>query len=64
MLTEKEKQDSLAILGADLSQVHDLDILLERILFKVRDIVNADAGSIYIKNGDILKFTYTQNEII
>lgn len=64
MLTEKEKLDSLAVLGADLNQIHDLDILMERILFKARDILNADAGSIYIKKGDTLQFTYAQNDTL
>ena len=61
MLSEKEKLESLSRLGVELNQVHDLDILMERILTEARQFVNADAGSIYIREGDHLHFTYTQN---
>ena len=64
MLTEKEKLDVLARLGIDLSQIHDLDILMERILTEARRFVNADAGSIYIRNKETLHFTYTQNDTL
>jgi len=49
-------------LGIELSDIKDVDVLLERILHEARKLVNADAGSIYIKEGDRLKFSYTQNE--
>jgi response regulator RpfG family c-di-GMP phosphodiesterase len=62
MLTEKEKLDSLTRLGIELSQINDLDILMERVLTRARQFVNADAGSIYIRNGQVLSFSYTQNE--
>ena len=41
-----------------------IDILLERILTNVRLFFNADAGSIYMKNGDELKFSYSQNNTL
>jgi HD-GYP domain-containing protein (c-di-GMP phosphodiesterase class II) len=49
-------------LDTELSTVQDLDILLERILTEARKITNADAGTIYIKRGDNLVFSYAQNE--
>jgi len=64
MLTEKEKLDALARLGIDLSQIHDLDILMERILTEARRFVNADAGSIYIRDKDMLHFNFTQNDTL
>ncbi len=64
MLSEKEKLDSLAALGIELNQINDLDLLMERILFKARSFVNADAGSVYIKEDDNLLFTYTQNDTL
>jgi len=64
MLNEKEKLDALARLGIDLNQIHDLDILMERILTEARRFVNADAGSIYIRDKDMLHFTYTQNDTL
>jgi HD-GYP domain-containing protein (c-di-GMP phosphodiesterase class II) len=64
MLSEKEKLNALAHLGIDLNQVQDLDLLMERILNAARRFVNADAGSIYIRNKDRLHFSYTQNETL
>jgi response regulator RpfG family c-di-GMP phosphodiesterase len=64
MLTEKEKLEALTLLGVELNQIQDLDILLERILTRARQFANADAGSIYIRHKDYLHFTYTQNDTI
>jgi response regulator RpfG family c-di-GMP phosphodiesterase len=61
MLNEKEKLDALANLSIELSRVQDLDIVMEHILTEARRFVNADAGSIYIREKDMLHFTYTQN---
>ncbi len=61
MLSEKEKLDSLALLGIELNQVQDLDILMEKILSEARRFVNADAGSIYLEKNNHLHFSYTQN---
>ncbi|MBW2721289.1 MAG: GAF domain-containing protein, partial [Deltaproteobacteria bacterium] len=61
MLTEKQKLEILTTLGTELNQVKDLDILMEHILTEARRVVNADAGSIYIRDQDELRFTYTQN---
>jgi len=35
-------------LDSELNKIHDYDVLLERILFEARKVVNADAGSIYV----------------
>ena len=64
MLNEKEKLDTLANLGIELSRVQDLDIVMEHILIEARRFVNADAGSIYIREKDLLHFTYTQNNTL
>ncbi len=62
MLSEKRKLNTIIKLGVDLAEVKDVDVLLERILHEARILVNADAGSIYIKESDKLKFSYTQND--
>jgi HD-GYP domain-containing protein (c-di-GMP phosphodiesterase class II) len=59
-------------LDSELNQIHDLDLLLERILFEARKVVRADAGSIYVtipdeeeKNGrEKLSFQYSQNDTL
>jgi HD-GYP domain-containing protein (c-di-GMP phosphodiesterase class II) len=64
MLTEKQKFAKIVNLGIEITQVKDLDVLLERILKEARSLVNADAGTIYVKEEEKLKFTYTQNDTI
>jgi response regulator RpfG family c-di-GMP phosphodiesterase len=64
MLSEKEKLDILIHLGNELNRVHDLDILMERILTESRQFVNADAGSIYIRDKNYLDCAYSQNETL
>ena len=64
MLTEKQKFGKIISLGIEITQVKDLDVLLERILQEARLLVNADAGSIYVKEDDKLKFSYSQNDTL
>jgi HD-GYP domain-containing protein (c-di-GMP phosphodiesterase class II) len=49
---------------SEISTVRDIDLLLEKILGEARCITNADAGSIYIREGESLKFSYTQNDTL
>jgi len=46
---DKRKKDFKFIvrLDTELNQIQDVDLLLERILYEARKVVNADAGSIY-----------------
>ncbi len=62
MLNEREKLKKIIELSKDISQVKDLDLLLERILLEARRFVNADAGSIYVIEGSKLKFSNSQND--
>ncbi len=64
MLSETEKLNALMELGIKLNSVQDLDILMEHLLTAARKFVNADAGSIYIRNQDMLDFKYTQNDTL
>jgi HD-GYP domain-containing protein (c-di-GMP phosphodiesterase class II) len=64
MLSESEKLDTLVHLSIELGQSKDLDILMEHILTEARRFVNADAGSIYLKDFENLIFSYTQNETL
>ena len=45
-----------------LNEIQDVDVLLERLLTEARGIVRADAGSIYVIEGDNLKIKYAQND--
>ncbi|MFC1493895.1 HD domain-containing phosphohydrolase [Thermodesulfobacteriota bacterium] len=64
MMNEKEKIDLLTRISLDINEVKDIDILLERILTNVRLFFNADAGSIYLKENEELKFSYSQNDTL
>jgi HD-GYP domain-containing protein (c-di-GMP phosphodiesterase class II) len=62
MPEDTEKLSRILNLSQDIAQVKDIDVLLERILREARLFTNADAGSIYLREGDTLKFNYTQND--
>ncbi len=47
-----------------LHKIQDVDVLLEQILVEARRVVRADAGSIYVKDGDRLAIHYAQNDTI
>lgn len=64
MIDEKQKLKQIIELGQEITQVRDIDILLERILAVTRRFVNADAGSIYVKENDRLKFICAQNDTL
>ncbi len=63
-MNEKEKIDLITRISLDINEVKDIDILLERILTNVRHFFNADAGSIYLRENDELKFSYSQNDTL
>lgn len=45
-----------------LNHIKDVDSLLDAILSEARSFCNADAGSIYLRDGDLLTFSYVQND--
>ena len=62
MLSKKrDYRDIVLQIDSELSKVKDADILLERILMEARHVLNADAGTIYVREGDQLVFKYSQN---
>lgn len=62
MATKLDKLKNVIGVDSILNKIQDLDILLETILSEARNVLNADAGSIYIKEGDELVVTYSQND--
>lgn len=57
-----QKMQRVIELENELARIRDIDLLLEKILVEARSFTGADAGSIYIREGDFLKFSYTQND--
>ncbi len=47
-----------------ITQIKDVDILLEKILSESRKITNADAGSIYVNEDATLLFKHAQNDTL
>lgn len=62
MLDNNEKLREIVQLSSELNRVQDLDLLLEKILYEARSFLNADAGSIQIKEGDELIFSHVQTD--
>jgi response regulator RpfG family c-di-GMP phosphodiesterase len=62
MRGKKTRLNEIIRLSAELNSIQDLDLLLEKILSEARAVVNADAGSIYICQGNYLVLNYSQNE--
>jgi len=61
---DNEKLMKIIELGTELNTVQDVDILLEKILRETRKLVNADAGTIYIKKENHLSFSHAQNDTL
>jgi putative two-component system response regulator len=55
---------SLNRIGIALSEQHSLNELLELILTESREFTNAEAGSLYIREGNQLRFALSQNEVL
>jgi Response regulator containing a CheY-like receiver domain and an HD-GYP domain len=62
-----QKQSREEILAAiietesHLNKIQDVDVLMEQILTEARRVVHADAGSIYVRDGERLAIHYAQN---
>ncbi|MFC1693994.1 HD domain-containing phosphohydrolase [Candidatus Latescibacterota bacterium] len=63
-IDDVKRLKDLIMLSAEISEVKDFDVLMERILQSARDFFNCDAGSIYIKDGNNLDFSFTQNDTL
>lgn len=62
MANREEQLRKVIDLGYEISQIKDIDLLLEKILLEARGFTNCDAGSIYVREGDKLIFRYAQND--
>ncbi|MCX5894156.1 MAG: metal-dependent phosphohydrolase, partial [Deltaproteobacteria bacterium] len=45
-----------------LYHVKDLDTLLDQVLLQARHLTNADAGSVYTVESQVLRFSYIHND--
>jgi two-component system, NtrC family, response regulator HydG len=51
-------------ISINLSSETNLNKLLEKIVFELRNFFNADGGSLYLKDNDFLQFEIAQNETL
>jgi signal transduction protein with GAF and PtsI domain len=63
-MNRSAKLNRIVELNLEMANIKDIDILLEKILTEARSLFHADAGSIYIREGDKLNFSYAQNETL
>lgn len=64
MAGQEEKLRKIIELGYEISQIKDIDLLLEKILREARGFTNCDAGSIYVREDEKLIFRYAQNDTL
>lgn len=64
MSKRKERLEDLVDIGIALSSEQKMEHLLELIVTEARKFTGADAGSLYIKEGDKIRFSVSQNETL
>lgn len=62
MATEADEVHQILRIDSELNKIRDYDILLERVLLEARRVVHADAGSIYVKEGDVISIKFAHND--
>jgi hypothetical protein len=60
--TSSDRLNQILDIDRELDRIRDLDLLLERLLLLARRESNADAGTVYICEGNQLAFKHTQND--
>lgn len=63
-MDEKTKLDELINIGIALASEKRLDKLLEKIVEEARQFTDADAGSLYLREGDLVRFVVSQNDTL
>ncbi|MDD5066238.1 MAG: HD domain-containing protein [bacterium] len=56
--------EDILVITERISHMKDIDALLDRILYEARKFTSADAGTIFLEEGDKLKFAYVQNDTL
>src|SRR5688500_6124690 len=51
-------------IGIALTSERDLGVLLERIVAEARRFTNAEAGTLFLREGSVLRFAVVQNEVL
>ena len=51
-------------IGIALTSERDVSALLERIVAEARRFTNAEAGTLFLRDGDVLRFAVAQNDVL
>ena len=62
MSNQNQRFEQLLQINRKLNISDDLDSVLDRILTESRNLSNSEAGTLYLREGDELAFSHTQNE--
>lgn len=54
----------LVQIGIELNQIQDFHALMDRILSEARTLVHAEAGTVFLREGDSLRFAFFHNDAI
>jgi len=57
-----QQLEALNAIGIALSAEHNLDHLLKMIVTEARRFTSADGGTLYLVEGDLLRFAIVQND--
>ena len=60
---KKSITKKLIDIAISLSSETNLKTLLDKIVFELRTIINADGGSLYLRDDDTLHFEVAQNRL-
>lgn len=60
----RERVSALMQVGIELNQIHDFHTLMDRILSEAQHLLKADAGTIFLREGDFLRFAFFLNETL
>lgn len=60
----RSRMNGLLQVGIELNQVQDFHSLMDRILDESRHLLSADAGTIFVREGDRLRFAFFQNDTL
>ncbi len=58
----RERLQSILRITETLNRIKDIDSILDTVLGGARELVNADAGTIYLVEGNELRFSYAHND--
>jgi response regulator RpfG family c-di-GMP phosphodiesterase len=60
----KSRVGGLVKIGIELNQIQDFDSLMDRILSEARFLLHSQAGTIFLRDGDTLRFAFFHNDAL